>query len=67
MKLELKEKRMETINGVKHYYAHVLKNNKLLEVEITKRQYNRTEIGAKIEIFRDCKYTVLKKSVKEEC
>lgn len=67
MKLELKAKHVETVNNVRHYYAQVVKNNKLLEVEITKRQYNRTDVGSRIEIHRDCKYSVLEKSIKEEC
>lgn len=65
MKLELKAKHEENVNGVRHYYAHVVRNNKLLEVEITKRQYNRTEVGDKLEITRNCKHTVLKKNVEE--
>lgn len=48
------------VNDVKRYYAQVERDGRAIEVEITKRQYNRTEVGNNIEIFRDCKYTILK-------
>lgn len=65
MKLELKNKHFKLHNNVKHYYAQVIKDNKLIEVEISKKQYNRAEIGHKIEIIRDCTFTIIE-SYKEE-
>lgn len=63
MKLEMKSKRVESVNGVKHYYATVMRNKDLVEVEITKRQFNRTESGERIEICRGNKGTVIKSEV----
>ena len=52
MKLPLHKKFVVSENNTKKYYAVVEKDEKMLKVEIAKKQYNRTEIGDKIEIKR---------------
>lgn len=52
MKLLLKRKFIEENHNCKKYYAIVEKDDKLVKFEIAKRQYNRTEVGSRIEITR---------------